>query len=233
MAGGFARRLAPITDFIAKPLLPVGDRLIIDWIIDRIRDAGIEDIIVSTNTYYEREFRYWMKCRKEKIELLIEPTMREEEKFGAIAGIRYAIENYGEGEYLVVAGDNFFDFSLEDFLSKYREKNNPMVAVYDVGDLQKASRYGVVSLDKNNRITKFTEKPERPESSLVATACYAFPKNIYRYLKEYIEDKNNPDSPGYFISWLVNKTTVYAYPFKGIWLDIGNIDEYRRAFSMF
>lgn len=232
LAGGFARRLAPITDFIAKPLLPVGERLIIDWIVDKIREAGIKEIIVSTNAYYEREFRYWMRCRDEDIELLIEPTRSEEEKFGAIAGIRYAMDSYGEDEYLIVAGDNYFDLSLRDFLAFYRNKKAPVIAVYDVEDLKKATRYGVVSMDENGKITKFVEKPEKPESTLIATACYAFPDGIKSKLCEYLEDRNNPDSPGYFISWLVEHSTVYGYPFTGTWLDIGNIDEYRRAFNL-
>ncbi len=233
LAGGFARRLAPITDFIAKPLLPVGDRLIIDWIVDKIRDAGIDEIIVSTNSYYEREFRYWMKCRNENIELLIEPTKSEEEKFGAIAGIKYAMEKFGEEEYLIVAGDNYFDFSIAEFLDFYRGHNSPVIAVYDVGDLRKATRYGVVSIDENRKIRKFVEKPPEPESTLIATACYAFPKGIKEKLDEYLSEKNNPDSPGYFISWLVSRESIYAYPFSGTWLDIGNLDEYRRAFEMF
>ncbi len=232
LAGGFARRLAPITDFIAKPLLPVGDRLIIDWIVDNIKNAGIENIIVSTNSYYERQFRYWIKCRDEDISLLIEPTRREEEKFGAIKGIKYAMDKYGEDDYLIVAGDNYFDFSLSQFLKFYREKKSPLVAVYDVGDRDKAKRYGVVSVDDEGKVIKFAEKPKAPESTLIATACYAFPKGIYELLKEYLEDKNNPDSPGYFISWLISKIPVYAFSFKGTWLDIGNLDEYRRAFNM-
>jgi len=59
----------------------------------------------------EKQFRYWSKCRGEKVELIVEPTQGEEEKFGAIAGIRYAMEQLGDEEYLVVAGDNLFDFS--------------------------------------------------------------------------------------------------------------------------
>ncbi len=233
LAGGFARRLAPITDFIAKPLLPVGDKLIIDWIVDNIKKAGIKNIIVSTNSYYEREFRYWLKCRNENIKILIEPTMKEEEKFGAIKGMKYAMDNYGEDEYLIVAGDNFFDFSISYVLDLYKSKNAPVVAVYDVESKEKAKRYGIVSIDKMGKITKFVEKPENPESTLAATAFYIFPKEIKGLLEEYLNDKNNPDSPGYFISWLVDKMDVYAYPFNGTWLDIGNLDEYTRAFKMF
>lgn len=233
LAGGFARRLAPITDFIAKPLLPVGDRLIIDWIVDNIKNAGIDEIIVSTNGYYERQFRYWIKCRNDDISLLIEPTRKEEEKFGAIKGIKYAMDKYGQDDYLIVAGDNYFDFSLSQFLKFYEDRKSPIVAVYDVEDKDKARRYGVVSVDNEGKITKFVEKPENPESTLIATACYAFPKEVYGLLKEYLDNKNNPDSPGYFISWLITKIPVYAFSFKGTWLDIGNLDEYRRAFNMF
>lgn len=233
LAGGFARRLAPITDFIAKPLLPVGERLIIDWIVDNIKNAGIDEIIVSTNSYYERQFRYWIKCRNDDISLLIEPTRKEEEKFGAIKGIKYAMDKYGQDDYLIVAGDNYFDFSLSQFLKFYEDRKSPIVAVYDVEYRDKARRYGVVSVDNEGKITKFVEKPENPESTLIATACYVFPKEVYGLLKDYLDNKNNPDSPGYFISWLITKIPVYTFSFKGTWLDIGNLDEYRRAFSMF
>ena len=232
LAGGFARRLAPITDFIAKPLLPVGDRLIIDWIVDNTKNADVDKIIVSTNSYYEKQFRYWIKCRNDDISLLIEPTRKEEEKFGAIKGMKYAMDKYGKDNYLIVAGDNYFDFSLYQFLKFYKEKKSPLVAVYDVRDKEKAKRYGVVSVNNEGRIIKFVEKPENPESTLIATACYAFPKEIYELLGEYLEDKNNPDSPGYFISWLISKLPVHAFSFKGTWLDIGTLDEYRRAFNI-
>lgn len=235
LAGGFARRLAPITDFIAKPLLPIGGRPIIDWILDNVKEVpNVDTIIVSTNSYYESQFKYWLKCRAgENIELLIEPTTREEEKFGAIAGMKYAMERFGDDDYLVVAGDNYFDFSLTEFVSFFTQKKAPCIAVYDVQSRDKAKRYGVVTIDSDNRIVDLIEKPEYPESTLVSTACYVFPKGTVNLIKNYLENKNNPDSPGYFISWLVKNNEVYGYPFSGLWLDIGNIDEYRRAFDLF
>jgi len=233
LAGGYARRLSPITDFIAKPLLPIGGKPIIDWIIEKIADAGIDEIIVSTNKYYEKEFRYWMNCMPHNISLLIEPTKSEEEKFGAIRGMKYAIDQFGNDEYLVIAGDNFFDFSLVKFLEFYRERKKAVIAVYDVGSREKAKRYGTVIMDSTGKILKLVEKPPEPETTLVSTACYIFPKDIGKLMEEYLEGKNNPDSPGYFISWLVEKMDVYGYVFRGTWMDIGNLDEYRRAFNMF
>ncbi len=233
LAGGYARRLAPITDFIAKPLLPIGGKPIIDRILDKIKEAEIGEIIISTNKYYEREFRYWMRCREENIKLIIEPTKGEEEKFGAIAGINYAMDIMGEDEYLVVAGDNLFDFSLRNLIDFYKRIGKTVIAIYDVGDLEKAKRYGVVKINKKNKIISLIEKPEKPDTTLISTATYVFPQGVKKRIEEYLSEKNNPDSPGYFISWLSKNYGVYAYSFRGLWMDIGNIDEYRRAFSMF
>ncbi len=233
LAGGYARRLAPLTDFISKPLLPLGDKLVIDWVMDSISNLPIEEIIVSSNSYYEKQFKYWAKCRKEKIQLIIEPTHGENEKFGAIAGIKYAMDRAGIDDYLIIAGDNVFDFSLKDLYAFYSKKKAPVLAVYDVGDLNKARRYGVVKIDEENRVVSMQEKPENPESTLVSTACYMIPAKSIDYLEEYLREKNNPDSPGYFMAWLASTTEVYAYPFKGLWKDIGNLDEYRDAFKQF
>ncbi len=233
LAGGYARRLAPITDFIAKPLLPMGEKLVIDWVVDKIEDAGIQDIVVSTNSYYEAQFRYWKKCRGENIKLVIEPTTSENEKFGAIRGLKYVMDMEGDDEYMVVAGDNLFDFSLWQLVNFYHRKNAPVIAVYDVGDVIKAKRYGVVSVNENGRVVEMEEKPENPKSTLISTACYLFPQGMVKKIEEYLSGENNPDSPGYFISWLSQKYEIYAYPFRGLWKDIGNLDEYRNAFELY
>ncbi len=233
LAGGFARRLAPITDFIAKPLLPMGDKLVIDWVIDKIEETKIGDIIVSTNSYYEKQFLYWRRCRGENIKIVIEPTMSEEEKFGAIKGLKYVMDKEGDDEYLVVAGDNLFDFSLSDLINFYMKKRETVIAVYDVGDIEKAKRYGVVEVDEDNKVVRMEEKPDKPRSTLISTACYVFPKGTLKRINEYLSGENNPDSPGYFISWLAQKYGIYAYPFRGLWKDIGNIDEYRDAFNLY
>ncbi|NPA75936.1 MAG: nucleotidyltransferase family protein [Euryarchaeota archaeon] len=230
LAGGFARRLAPLTDYVAKPLLPLGEKLVIDWVMERVREIGIKDIAISTNKYYEKQFRYWANCKNYDINLIIEPTRGEEEKFGAIAGIKYAIDTLGQDEYLIIGGDNVFDFSLKPLIELYRKKHAPTMAVYDVGSYEKAKRYGVVKIDSQNRVIKMQEKPDAPESTLISTATYVFPKTIYTLLNDYLSEKNNPDSPGYFLAWLSTRVAVYAQPYTGLWKDIGNIEEYRELF---
>jgi glucose-1-phosphate thymidylyltransferase len=223
MAGGYATRLWPITKGKPKPLLPVGNKYIIDYILEKTKELGLE-VYVSTNKFFERHFKKW--AEENNVELIVEETLSEEEKLGTIGAIRYAISKLGLDDYLIVAGDNLFSFSLDEFLKRYNGK--PLIAVYDVGDFELAKRYGVVVLE-GDRVVDFQEKPLQPKSTLISTGVYALPKEIIGMVDEYLKDGNR-DSPGYFIEWLLRKgVEVYAYKFDDYWYDIGSADSYLEA----
>jgi len=223
MAGGYATRLWPITKGKPKPLLPVGDRYIIDYILEKVRELDLE-VYVSTNKFFERHFKEW--AERNGVELIVEETISEEEKLGTIGAIKYAVSKIGVDDYLIVAGDNLFSFSLREFLGRYEGK--PLIAVYDVGDFELARRYGVVVVE-GDKVIDFQEKPLQPKSTLVSTGVYALPKEIVKKVDEYLADGNR-DSPGYFIEWLLKKgVEIYAYKFDDYWYDIGSADSYLEA----
>lgn len=222
MAGGYATRLWPITKDKPKPLLPVGGKYIIDYILEKAR--GLGEIYVSTNKFFEEHFKEW--AEKNGVGLIVEETLREEEKMGTIGAIGYAVSKLGLDDYLIVAGDNLFSFSLEDFLRRYEGK--PLIAVYDVGDFELAKRYGVVILE-GDRVVDFQEKPLQPKSTLISTGVYALPREIIAMVDDYLGEGNR-DSPGYFIEWLLKRgVEVYAYRFNDYWYDIGSADSYLEA----
>ncbi|MGC8992961.1 MAG: nucleotidyltransferase family protein [Thermoplasmata archaeon] len=233
LAGGFAKRLMPISEFIPKPLLPIDGRPLLDIIIDKIKEIDTEKIVISINKRFEKEFNFYLKCRNdENLKILVEPTMREEEKFGAVKGILYAMENSGDNDYLVVAGDNYFDFNLKPFY-EFAIKNNKITIVgYDIENIELSKNYGVFSLE-NNKIKNFVEKPEKPFSSIVSTGIYYFPKDSVDLIKKYLMESENKDQIGKLIQWLINKTDVYAVVLKGKWVDIGNLDIYRELYNSF
>ena len=234
LAGGFARRLAPLTDFIPKPLLPLGDRLIIDHIIDNIPENFREDIIISTNSRFESQFRRWSQCRDENIKLLVEPTRKEEEKFGAIAGIRYVIEEKNiNDDVLILAGDNYFGFAISDFMDFALKFEKPTIALKDIKSAEKAKRFGVAILKENNVIEQMVEKPDEPKSTLISTGCYYIPAGKLDAFRRYLDEKNNPDAPGYFFQWLVKNSDVKGYTFTEEWYDIGTLAAYREVFEQF
>jgi len=77
-------------------------------------------------------------------------------------------------------------------------------------------------------VVDFQEKPDDPNSTLVSIACYAFPADAVRF-EEYLDEGNNPDEPGWFIQWLVDNDSVYAFSFDEAWYDIGTPESYLEA----
>jgi glucose-1-phosphate thymidylyltransferase len=238
LAGGFAKRMWPLTMDFPKSLLPVAGKPVIDHIIEKTdKIGGLNEIYVSTNKKFEGVFRKWIrdyesrKQSRKKIILIVEPVLKEEEKFGSIKAIEYFIKQHKvNDDVLIIGGDNIFSFSLKDFLDFSREKKAPAVAFFDMGDTEKVRRrFGVCVLDGNARIKEFQEKPDKPKSALVSTCIYHFPKSSLKMISEYLKDKNNPDAPGYFITWLLKKTPVYGFVSKEKWYDIGSQETYKQA----
>jgi len=225
LAGGFAKRLWPITLQKAKPLLPIGDKLIIEHIFENIRKAGIVDIYISTNQKFAPSFAEW--ARDKGVEVIVEPTHSEKEKMGSLGALNalFAEQEFHE-DCLVIAGDNIIPFQVKDFVDSF--KGNMLVALCDLGSLENASKYGVVSVE-NNKVIGFEEKPENPKSSLISTACYLYPSHCIDLLSEYLSKGNNKDAPGFFLEWLYKKEEVNAFVFKGKWYDVGDRESYLQA----
>lgn len=224
LAAGYATRLKPLTDEIAKPLLPVAERPMADWILDGIEASGeIDGVHVVTNAVYAPAFERWAAGRG--IVVHDDGTMSNESRLGALGDIRFAVQKGGLGSdgLLVIAADNLFDFSIADYIEFWRAKGDgSAIAVHRLADPSLASLYGVVELDGEDRIVRMEEKPERPRSDLVATATYIFSAPHLATLERYLDEGNVPDPPGRFFSWLCRRDPVYGFRFSESWLDIGN-----------
>jgi glucose-1-phosphate thymidylyltransferase len=231
LAGGYATRLWPVTRHRPKMLLPVGDRTVIDRILDALEaDGRIEDVYVSTNERFAEDFREHVAgTALQKPQLSIEETTEEDEKFGVVGALAQLVdrENIGDEDLLVVAGDNLISFDISEFLDFFVARDAPTLAAYDVGSREKATSYGLVDLE-GDAVVDFQEKPSDPPSTLVSIACYAFPAEAVRF-EEYLAGGNNPDEPGWFLQWLVDRRDVHAFTFDGAWFDIGTPDSYLEA----
>jgi glucose-1-phosphate thymidylyltransferase len=126
-------------------------------------------------------------------------------------------------DLLVVAGDNLFDYSLADYVRWWRGKGEASaVVLYDVGSLELVKKYSSVEIDEEGRLHSFVEKPEDPNSSLVATASYIYHRAHVPLIRHYLEEGNAPDQPGRLVAWLVPRVPVYGYTVTGDWRDIGD-----------
>ncbi len=221
LAAGYATRLYPLTDHVAKPLLPLAGRPMIDFILERIRDADPLAIHVVTNAKFAGDFREWAPA---DVTVHDDATTSEDDRLGAIGDLRFVVERAGiDDDLLVVAGDNLFDYSLAEYVRWWRAKGvASAVALYEHPDRELVKQYGVVEVDDSERVVSFVEKPAEPPSNLAATACYLFHREHVKLVATYLDEGNVPDQPGRFVEWLYRRAPVYGYRFGGEWLDIGD-----------
>jgi glucose-1-phosphate thymidylyltransferase len=167
------------------------------------------------------------------LKVIDDGTVSNADKLGAIGDIELVIETEKiDDDLLVVAGDNLLEFEIADFVRFFRE-HGTCVGLKDVGDAELASQYGIVTCDKNGKVTDFEEKPPLPKSTLASICLYLFPKRNLKLVKDYLKAGNSPDAPGFYIQWLHKVVDVYGYVIQGPWYDIGDIDSYTKANELY
>ena len=232
LAAGYATRLRPLTDSIPKMLLPLAERPMLDYLVDRLREVdALDEIHLVTNARFAPAFEDWAP---EDVTVHDDGTTSNEDRLGAIGDIAFALETGGlEGEdLLIVAGDNLIGYSLADFVSFWRAKDGSAIAVRELGDRELLRQYGVVELDANDRVVRLEEKPAEPKSDLAATASYLYRVEHLALLPRYLEEGNPPDAPGNFLVWLHTREPVYGFRAVGEWHDIGDLGQLLAADNM-
>lgn len=234
LAAGYATRLYPLTKDRPKPLLLVGKKTILDHLVQKLEGLDdIEDIYIVTNQKFYGAFRDWLKTLKtnKKVSLESDGSTTNENRLGALGDIKMMIKRLRISDDLVIlAGDNMFDWDLREFVEYVKVKPTLFtMAAYDIGDVEKASRYGVVEVNEKGYVSSFLEKPQKSPSSLIATGIYYLPKDGLHLISDYLKVGNEKDAPGHFVQWLYKDRQVRCYIFKGVWYDIGDIESYRKA----
>ncbi len=244
LAAGYATRLYPLTQNKAKPLLEVAGKPMLEWVIDNLAPIdSIEKVIVVTNSKFAGDFQAWADGYrtahpKLTFQIINDGSTSDSDKLGAIGDINLCIlrADLANSDLAVVAGDNLFSQSLEGFGHFCREKDQPVLAVYDVGSLDEVKKYGVVATDSTGVITSFEEKPPDPKSTHVGIALYYFPQRTVSMFHTYLAAGNNPDQPGRYIQWLYQHTPVQTWQVPGTWFDVGSketLAEANRIFAQF
>ncbi|MBU0503297.1 MAG: nucleotidyltransferase family protein [Candidatus Omnitrophota bacterium] len=232
LAAGYGTRLYPYIKNYPKPLLEINQKPIIEYLVDKLKKLkGLSEVIIVTNDRFFKHFQKWRDGLdiKDRIKIINDYSRSPEEKLGAVKDMYLVFKQEGfDDDYIILGGDNFFRESLNRFVD-FAAKKSPAVSigVVDIKNRSEARNYGVVSLDKQGRITEFKEKPARPKSSLVATCIYYFPRDKVGLIKRCIDDsKVCFDNIGVYIDWLTKKDKVYGFIFRNLWVDIGRIETY-------
>jgi glucose-1-phosphate thymidylyltransferase len=237
LAAGYATRLYPLTINKPKPLLEVSGISILDRIIKKVEKVSIvDDIIIITNDKFYTHFLAWKKTYQgpKTVTVLNDHTTSNETRLGAVKDILYVVDSLLiTDDLMILAGDNLFDFELTDFELFFRNKNTNVITTHAINDPERLKRTGVAELDSNYKLISFEEKPKEPKSNLAVPPFYIYKKESIPLIKQFIDEGHNGDAPGMLLGWLLKKSDIHAYLFKGNRYDIGTIDSYNEVQKIF
>lgn len=216
LAGGKGTRLYPYTTDIPKPLVPVGDRPIVEILLRRLRKAGVTRVHLAINHLAE----LIMEALGDGRSLGIDIRYSIESKPLGTVGPLTLIDNLPE-HFIVANGDVISDIDLNDLYTYHRKQS----ALLTVAVQKRTERvdYGVLASDDGGRVVSFTEKPAY--DLFVSMGIYVFARDVLKFVP-----KGRPFGFDDLVLTLLERTApVFSYPYDGFWLDIGRPDDYQRA----
>lgn len=245
LAGGQGSRLAPMTNYIAKPAVPFGARYrIIDFSLSNCVNSGIDTVGVLTqyqplelNDYLGTGGPWDLDLKFGGLHVL--PPYQAKKGGDWFKGTANAIyqnkkfiKMYSPEYILILSGDHIYKMNYDLMLQEHKDnKADCTIAVIDV-PREEASRFGIMSTDKGGRITEFAEKPENPKSTQASMGVYIFTTDkLLKYLEEDDKDPNSSNDFGKNIipNMLSDGQRMFAYLYAGYWRDVGTLTSYWSA----
>lgn len=245
LAGGQGSRLGPLTKHIAKPAVSFGGKYrIIDFSLSNCVNSGIDTVGIMTqyrplllNSYVGTGAAWDLDIPDGGVTIL--PPYATSSSFEWYRGTADAVYqnidyvNQYDPEYvLILSGDHLYRMDYSDMLEEHKANNADLTISVMRVPMEEASRFGILSADDDDRITKFAEKPKEPESDLASMGIYIFSWKLLRQvlLEDHETEGSSHDFGGDIIPKLLEcNYNVYAYRFSGYWKDIGTIESYYDA----
>ena len=231
LAAGYATRLYPLTENFPKPLLKVGDKTILDWLLDDIHTSGrVDEYIVISNHRFAPHFNEWAKAHTLPITVVDDGTSTNETRLGAVCDIQFAVDHLKlDDDLLIIAGDNVLDFSLVRFIDYAMEKNTSCTMRYYEADEKRLSKSGVSELGEDDLLLSLEEKPAEPRSHWCTPPFYFYKAADVRRIREAIAEGCGTDAPGSLVAWMCRHTPMHSMEMPGSRYDIGNLESYRKV----
>ena len=237
IAAGYATRLGELTKNFPKPLLKIGDNTILGRMLDDIdRIPEIDEHIIITNHKFAHIFEQWKlgTAYQKPITIIDDGTETNDTRLGAVCDLLFAMEKLGiDDDMLVVAADNLLFFSFKEFVDFANGKGTSCIMCHEQPSIEKLQRTGVVVLDNNNKVLNMEEKPEHPKSHWAVPPFYIYKKHDLDLIRHSVENGCGKDAPGNLAHYMVDRTSIHAWPMSAGRFDIGSLDTYYEACEKF
>ena len=233
IAAGYATRLGKLTKNFPKPLLKIGENTILGRMLDDIdRIPEIDEHIIITNHRFAQIFTDWAAEQHyaKPITIVDDGTETNETRLGAVCDLLFAMDKLHIGDdLLVVAADNLLFFSFQEFVDFAKEKQTSCIMCHEQPSIEKLQRTGVVELDADHRVLGMEEKPQEPKSHWAVPPFYIYLKKDLDLVRHSVENGCGKDAPGNLAHYMVEHTTMHAWPMSAGRFDIGSLDTYYEA----
>ena len=242
IAAGYATRLGELTKNFPKPLLKIGQNTILGRMLDDIDQIpDIDEHIIITNHKFAHIFEDWKQKEgrwQKPITIIDDGTETNDTRLGAVCDLLLAIDKLSDGtlsnstwpdDLLVVAADNLLFFSFSEFVKFAQQKQTSCIMCHEQPSIEKLQRTGVVELDASNRVLGMEEKPQVPKSHWAVPPFYIYQKKDLDLVRHSVENGCGKDAPGNLAHYMVEHTTMHAWPMSAGRFDIGSLDTYYQA----
>lgn len=230
LAGGYGTRLYPLTLNAPKPMIQVGGKPLVEYLVEKLNNIPeISQIFIVSNDKFTHVFEKWLQEKKyQNITIVNDGTASNEDRLGSIGDIGYVLDHYTiDEDVIILGGDNFFEDNLQGLITSFHEKWN-IIALHNEDNLEIIKRFNNLNMDETGKVLNFVEKPENPTSTLHATLVYILRNNTLPYISELVT-LGKADRAGDFIAYLCNKEDIYGVGLQWEWFDIGTIETLKKA----
>lgn len=237
IAAGYATRLGELTKNFPKPLLKIGENTILGRMLDDIdKIPEIDEHIIITNHKFADIFEKWAEEQfyEKPITIVDDGTETNETRLGAVCDLLFAMNKLNiDDDMLVVAADNLLFFSFSEFVDFAHKKDTSCLMCHEQPSIEKLQRTGVVELDENHRVLGMEEKPQQPKSHWAVPPFYIYQKKDLDLVRHSVENGCGKDAPGNLAHFMVEHTTMHAWPMSAGRFDIGSLDTYYEAIEKY
>ena len=237
IAAGYATRLGELTKNFPKPLLKIGENTILGRMLDDIDTIPqIDEHIIITNHKFAPIFEEWaaQQTYTKPITIIDDGTETNDTRLGAVCDLLYAIDQLQiNDDMLVVAADNLLFFSFQEFVDFAMDKQTSCIMCHEQPSIEKLQRTGVIVVDEAMKVLNMEEKPQEPKSHWAVPPFYIYMKKDLELVKQSVANGCGKDAPGNLAHYMVEQTTMHAWPMSAGRFDIGSLDTYYEACEKF
>jgi len=207
-----------------------------EWVKANTNLTNVTNIKTNTDNTDQTDKKESVKSNKsvfkykKPITVVDDGTETNDTRLGAVCDLLFAMDKlHIDDDLLVVAADNLLFFSFQEFVDFAKEKQTSCIMCHEQPSIEKLQRTGVVELDDNNKVLGMEEKPQVPKSHWAVPPFYIYLKKDLELVRHSVENGCGKDAPGNLAHYMVEHTTMHAWPMSAGRFDIGSLDTYYEA----